>query len=116
MAKKRHAGQGEPYGRSLPAHHVRSERFASDDIDAAVQHVSACGLKLSIRPLGPRPGRIELNAVSRALDGVIFIRSGFEEPEKGASEPPAGSFSFFGTLRGALRSFTRHDHSRRRSR
>lgn len=63
-----------------PAHHVRTERFASDDIDAAVQHFGACGLKLSIRPLGQRPGRIELNAVSRALDGVIFTRSVFEEP------------------------------------
>lgn len=77
-----------------PAHHVRTERFAPDDIDAAVQHFGACGLKLSIRPPGHRPGRIEINSVGRALDGVIFIRSAFEEPEKGASEPPAGSFSF----------------------
>jgi AraC-like DNA-binding protein len=82
------------------AHHARAERFVSDDVNAAIQHFGACGLKLSIRPLGERPGRIELNTVSRAVDGVIFTRSAFDEPVE-IKHDAADAYQLLMPLRGS---------------
>lgn len=75
-------------------------RFVTRDQREAVEHFAACEVGLSINPLRETTGCIEISAVNRCADGLVFIRSAFEDPVEIRPRPNAWGYQILLALKG----------------
>lgn len=63
-----------------PARRQTLHHFVTHDPREAMEHFAACGVGITISPLNRPSGRIEISALNRVSDGIVFTRTSFEDP------------------------------------
>ena len=74
--------------------------FVTHDQREAAEHFAACEVDLTINPLRGAVGRIEISAVNRCVEGLLFIRSTFEDPVEIRQRPNSWGYQILLALKG----------------